>query len=146
MVLLHIHWRCPAVIPVRCAHGSRVLWHVQPGTPRYSDRLCSDRRYSDNPQSGRRRRVAGLLQLMRLAGSTDWKDAEPNACVGALEVRCNFSGKGAPLASPEIRNTPTGPTPLGHLCAWINGVLSMHATPRPPSNYIPISTIPTTYA
>jgi len=27
------------------------------GTPRYSDRLCSDRHYSDNLQSGRRRRV-----------------------------------------------------------------------------------------
>jgi len=27
--------------------------HVK-GTPRYSDRLCSGRRYSDSPQSGRR--------------------------------------------------------------------------------------------
>jgi len=58
------------------------------GTPHYSDRLCSDRRYSDSPctvwTSG------GWLQLNRPTGSTDCKDAKPNPenqgqynCVGS---------------------------------------------------------------
>ena len=78
----------------------------------------------------------GWLQLNRPTGSTDWKDMEPNPknqrqynCVGALEVRCNFSGGGG---TPDPTRIPsTGPTPLGHLGASINAVLLMHATPRP---------------
>jgi len=51
----------------------------------------------------------GWLQLNRPTGSTDWKDIEPNKkirgsgqynCVGASEVRCNFSGGGAPQTPP----------------------------------------------
>ena len=53
-------------------------------------------------------------------------------CVGALDVRCNFSGGGALQTSPEYppHSQSPGPTPLG---AWINDVLLMHATPRPPA-------------
>ena len=111
------------------------------GTPRYSDRLCSDRLYSNSPQSGCRRRVAdyswiGLWavpigktsnQIPKIRGRGQYN------CAGALEVlvRCNFSGGGEPQTSPEYPPHSPGPTPLGHLGAWINDVLSMHAMPRP---------------
>jgi len=119
------------------------------GTPRYSDRLCSDRHYSnrhysDNPQSGRRRRVADCswigLRAIPIGKTSNQipkiRDRGQYNCVGALEVGlcCNFSGGGAPQTSPEYPPTPQGPglTPLGHIGAWINDVLSMHVTPRPP--------------
>ena len=110
------------------------------GTPRYSDRLCSDRHYSDNPQSGRRHRVADCSWIGLLAvpiGKTSnqipkIRDRGQYNCVGALEVRCNFSGGGGTSDLTGIPSPLPGPTPLGHLGAWINDVFSMHATPRPP--------------
>ena len=37
-----------------------------------------------------------------------------------------------PQTSPEYLPHSPGPTPLGHLGACINDMLSMHATPQPP--------------
>jgi len=96
------------------AHN-QIQHHIHSGrpTPHYSDRLCSDRRYSDSPctvgTSG------GLLQLNRPTGSTDWKDAEPNPqnqgqYNNVLEVRCNFSRGGGitdPLGYPPQALLPS---------------------------------------
>ena len=42
-----------------------------------------------------------------------------------------FPEEGAPQTSLEYPSHSPGPTPLGHLGAWINDMLSTHATPRP---------------
>ena len=89
------------------------------GTPRYSDRLCSDRCYSDSPQSGLR--VANFI-LNRPTGSTDWKDAEPNPEKGAIWAPYwvwHFKILVRKFEKPNC------------LGASINAVLSMHATPSP---------------
>jgi len=117
------------------AHTHHQSW----GTPRYSDRLCSDRRYSDSPQSGRR--VADSSQISCIdTGSTDSKHAEPNPknqgqYSSVLEVRCNVAGGGG---TPDPTRVPsTDPAPLSHLGASINAVLSMHVTAQP----LPISSL-----
>jgi len=108
----------------------------QGGTPHYSDRLCSNRRYSDSPQSGRRM-ADWWLQLNRPTGSKDWKNAEPNpkqirgstimSWMQALYV-VTLPEEGA---SPRSTKIPSpGTASLSHLGASI-----MHATPRP----LPIS-------
>ena len=43
-----------------------------------------------------------------------------------------FPEEAAPQTSAEYPPHSPGPTLLGHLGAWINDVLSMRATPRPP--------------
>ena len=102
------------------------------GTPHYSDRLCSDRRYSDNAQSGRRRRVADSSWIGLRAvpiGNTPNQIPKIRGSTIVLEVRCNFSGGGG---TPDPTGIPSpGPAPLSHLSASINVMLSMRATPRP---------------
>ena len=118
---------------VKICFGNRIIYG---GTPRYSDRLCSDRRYSDNPQSGRT--SGGWQQLNRPTGSIPIGKM-PNqipkirGSTIVLDVRCNFSGGGG---TPDPTGIPSpGSAPLSHLSASINAVLSMHPKPRT----IPIS-------
>jgi len=122
-----------------------VLIIIETGTPRCSHRLCSDGHYSDNPQSGRRHRVAdcswiGLRAVqigpyrLHIRRTKSRKSGVGGSTIVLEPCRyvVTFPEEGAPQTSPEYRPHSSGPTPLGHLAAWINDVLSMHATPRPP--------------
>jgi len=110
------------------------------GTPRYSDRLCSDRHYSDKKQSGRRHRVADCswigLQAVPIGNmSNQVRKIRSRGSTLVLEpwrYVVTFPEEGAPQTSPEYPPHSPVPTPLSHLGAWINDVLSMHATPWPP--------------
>ena len=118
------------------------------GTPRYSDRLCSVRHYSDNPQSGRRRRVAdcswiGLravsigktsnqVQIPKIRGRGSTIVLEPWRYI------VTFLEKGARQTSPEY--PPHSPRSPRCLDQWHAFDASDTLTP---SNFVPISTIPT---
>jgi len=107
------------------------------GTPRYSDRLCSDRRYSDNPQSGRRRRVADCsrigLRAVPIGKTPNQIPKIRGSTIMCWKYVVTFPVEGHPR--PHQDTLPTDPALLTHLDASINAVLSMHATPRP----LPIS-------
>jgi len=122
-----------------------------PGIPRYSDRLCSDTHYSDNPQSGRRHRVADCswigLQAVPIGKTSNQipkiRSRGQYNCVGALEVCCNFSGGGGIsdlIGIPSPLPRPHSPRPPRCLDQW-RAVDACDAST--PSNFIPISTIPT---
>jgi len=115
----------------------------QRGTPHYSDKLCSDRCYSDSPctvwTSG------GWLQLNRPTGSTDWKDAEPNP---ENQLRWKYvvtlPEEGAPETHWDTHTlhrlrSPQSPQCLDQCRAFDASNASTH------SNFFPISTI-STYA
>jgi len=113
-------------------------------TPHYSDRLCSDRHYSDNPQSGRRHRVAdcswiGLravqightssnqIPKIRSREQYNFIVFEPWRYVGI------FPEEEAPQTSPEYppHSPPQAPLPSVILVPGSITCFSMHATPRP---------------
>jgi len=113
-------WPCGTVVLVKaCCYSLFVM-----GTPHYSDRLCSDRRYSDSTCTVWM--SCGWLQLNRPTGSTDWKDAEPNpenqGQYGCVVVLCNFSGVGGtpvPLGYPSQAPLPSVTSvPRSMPCFW----------------------------
>jgi len=97
------------------------------GTPCYSDRLCSDRRYSDSPQSGRR--VADFSWIgLRAVPIGKMRNQIPKIR-GLFEPHI---GSGISKVWYESLKSQTQ-YPWGSKClgASINAVHSMHATPRP---------------
>jgi len=132
-------------------HTTMIFSMVQPGGRHYSDRLCSDRRYSDNPQSGWPSTSLARLahvEIVEIGTKLKW-DAfgciESTALMEALRwLRGAEPGKGIPVGlgcpPPEMlqrtstqlycRWTARRPIQLQSAtqrsdCAWTVGIASV---------------------